>query len=223
MTMKKLKIVLLILRLSLFSVAAFAPVHAMPIYQPDAMPSKAVMETCRAQHLRQAIEKTVSLPCYQARKVLGRWITFCNMAVRDCFDNRPHNYRRGYGFAVDLLPADVSAVFPKPFDIFRYSIAQAWDRADRAWRAGKLELVTPEAAQWHANRGRVVWVISKQWRHEAIVCPDSREYDTWRGPLIGQAGGAGCNGIMDITDPRAFGWRYWRGGIRFYLFDWRTE
>ena len=177
-----------------------------------------IYKNTRVNLLKRVYVYGSQLEAYKAKNNL----TFCNVMVKDIMDGRPHPIWKGYGFLVDDLPIDVSSVFPSVFDILSFTIKIDWQMADRAYRQGKIERLTPEQAQREANEGYVVWIISILWNHEALVFPDDNKYNEDKGPLIVQAGGKDCNGVMYITDKRAFGWRYayYQDSIRFYKFNW---
>lgn len=207
-----------LLFLFIFSTISFishAPKIIIPhtsIYFEQTVPEQLFIDV-RVEWIKRILDYIVTINDYKAHDGL----TFCNVLARDVLDNRPHPIWMGYGFHIDAFPLDVKSVFPTPFSILSLSIKDAWIKADFAWKQGKIKRLSMEEAQEAANNGYIVWVISARWKHEAIVYPG--EYDEKLGCWIIQAGGPGCNGIMQIYDDCAFGWR--KTDIRFYQFEWK--
>lgn len=168
----------------------------------------------RAWLIKQKLVQYTKCEAYQRK---GR-VTFCNMFARDVLDNRfPWALGKVYGFLFDDFDYDTSAVFPIMGYIYM-SIREAYHRAEKAGERMWIKSLTCEQAQARANIGRLVWIISAKYNHEALVCPGqwSSEY----GCMVAQAGWE--NGIFRISDWQVFGQNWCDPEIKFYEFPERN-
>lgn len=192
------------------------------IYRAVKEPEMTVRNELSAPALKllSVLQYAVDLPQYQ--KGYTKWKdgtpkTFCNILARDVLEGEnPTAFDTYMGTLIDDYRYDVSSVFERTVDILNITIPEAHRRARLAAALGKIKRLTPQIAQRRANAGVVIWIVSGKYNHEAIVCPDLDKFMPERGPKIGQAGGA--NGIMYISDVRAWGRNHRDPEIEYYEF-----
>jgi len=154
----------------------------------------------------------------------GGLVTTCNLWARDFLDMRSKNVgvRKGVtmGGLIDFEDYDIRCLNPNESIekvIVSTPIPVAFENAIEAVKSGIIKELNAEEAQKLANEGIVVWIISVEPRHEAIVSPDLKNvYDEKKGPKIAQTGGK--PGIMYISNSYAWGSNWKDYDIRFYVF-----
>lgn len=164
-----------------------------------------------AKRLYNTLKKAVALRQYQRgfrKHKDGRPVTYCNVMARDVLDKRmPRVWVMGW--LVSEYDYDIKAIRPEKslIDIILNTDCRvAYDNLLKASQEKVVHSIGAYPAQFLANMGIPIHIITKEPQHEAIVCPDTARYNSKRGPRIGQAGWN--NGIMYISDRKAWG-RKW--------------
>jgi hypothetical protein len=149
----------------------------------------------RVKRLAEALDYAVKLPYYQRgyqKWSNGKPKTFCNVLARKFllgnFDyGLYNNYKDPKYF---WLNYDIQLVFTDMSiqkAVYGVNTTGAYNLAQKAIQAKRVEGLTPVQAQEEANNGVPVWAVYPG--HELIVYPDSGEYNKELGPKVAQAGG----------------------------------
>jgi hypothetical protein len=165
----------------------------------------------RVENLRATLKRMTELACYQPH---GTWL-YCNVAARDCMDDRSHPGHEGYGFMLGALHLDLSALYPDYWSIMHTPIREAYRRALIAVKLGRIERVSMRHGWELAQQGECVYVISERYNHECILYPDARCV------RIAQCGL--CCGVFDIRHPAAFWMHYNDPEIMFLWIKRKSE
>jgi len=177
----------------------------------------------KTYYLRFRQEQIIEMPQYQKHNN----VTFCNIATNDMFDDRSPMYLERiygknnlYGYYIDDFHYDLSSVFPTEKHIYM-NISDTYDIMMQAGKDDKIISLTMRQAQIEANRGKLIYCISKKYNHVLSVCPDFYKYDFERGCLCCNIGEV--NKIGYISDPDIFGSRWTDKEIKFYMFREKGE
>lgn len=205
--MKKVPFIIILL---LLIVSVYAPTRKVLSYIPKKkiyFPQHAI-ESAKVLYIKYKLKEYVKHPAYQKK---GRH-TYCNVFARDVLDYRSKEIKK-YCFFFNDFYYDVSPVFPRKNNIYM-SIRKAYYKAIIAQTKGLIKVLTAEKAQEQANKGKLIWGISRKYNHEFIVFPG--EWSETEGCWVAQAGDK--NGIFRISAPEVFRSNWQDKEIRFYEF-----
>jgi len=187
----------------------------------------------KCEKLFWAIGMVVSAPVY-IRNSIGRGTTYCNIAAYDLFDSRStlvwnvnvqtgESVKRKYpmGNIIKAYDYDLGKVLPEDSyqKILSAPIPFVFDECKSESEKGNVRLLTQMEAQEKANKGIPIMIISKEFNHVAIACPNLKwnddlgkmelfPYNEGKGCFTGNAGWE--NDYMYMSDKRGFGSLNWK-------------
>lgn len=199
----------------------------------------------KCEKLYLALQLMVTLPVY-VRDSIGRKNTYCNISAYDLLDSRCRvawnvNVKVGedlkvkypMGKVMKVYDYDLSKVLPedKIDKILAAPISYVFDECLKEAKIGNVKIITQAEAQEKANKGIPIMIISKEYNHVAIACPNLKwndsigrmEIHTYNEALGCFTGNCGWeNDLMYMSDTRGFGGLDWKNEDKIKYVQFKT-